>query len=112
MFLISAVYFPAQAELKLVIKPNNDGPRIPIRLLISNDQGYSLNLELYREVPNLATGAVHLVSYGSRIGSLHGALANQTYKTQDFLQLKRFQVTYSFIQLIKFEMVGFIEIHT
>lgn len=48
-------------------------------------------LELYREVPNPLTGAIHLVSYGKRLGSLHGTLASAPHQTKDFLQLKRFQ---------------------
>ncbi|KAM7536286.1 hypothetical protein Aperf_G00000086942 [Anoplocephala perfoliata] len=80
-----------QAELKLVIRHSKNGPRIPIRLFISNEQGYTLTLELYREVPNPRTGAIHLISYGKRIGSLHGALASAPHQTKDFLQLKRFQ---------------------
>ncbi|KAM3178213.1 hypothetical protein ACTXT7_003019 [Hymenolepis weldensis] len=80
-----------QAELKLVIRHSKNGPRIPIRLIISNEQGYSLVFELYREVPNPRTGAIHLVSYGERKGSLHGALASAPHQTKDFLQLKRFQ---------------------
>ncbi|VDO07351.1 unnamed protein product [Rodentolepis nana] len=80
-----------QAELKLVIRHSKNGPLIPIRLIISNEQGYSLVLELYREVPNPRTGAIHLISYGKRIGSLHGTLASAPHQTKDFLQLKRFQ---------------------
>nr|CDS18174.1 acetyl coenzyme A carboxylase 1 [Echinococcus granulosus] len=80
-----------QAELKLLIRHSKNGPRIPIRLIISNEQGYSLVLELYREVPNPRTGAIHLVSFGPRIGSLHGCLANAPHQTKDFLQIKRFQ---------------------
>uniref|UniRef100_A0A5K3FNB2 Biotin carboxylation domain-containing protein n=1 Tax=Mesocestoides corti TaxID=53468 RepID=A0A5K3FNB2_MESCO len=80
-----------EAELKLLIRHSKDGPRIPIRLLISNEQGYSLVVELYREEPNPNTGAIHLVSYGPRIGNLHGCLASAPHQTKDFLQLKRFQ---------------------
>uniref|UniRef100_A0A183SYC7 Ras-GEF domain-containing protein n=1 Tax=Schistocephalus solidus TaxID=70667 RepID=A0A183SYC7_SCHSO len=79
------------AELKMVVRLRKNGPRIPIRLFIANEQGYSLKLEVYREAPNLVTGAVHLVSFGSHIGRLHGALADMPYETKDFLQLKRFQ---------------------
>lgn len=74
-----------------MIRHSKNGPRIPIRLIISNEQGYSLVLELYREVPNPRTGEIHLVSYGKRMGSLHGALASAPHQTKDFLQLKRFQ---------------------
>ena len=84
-----------KAELKLLIRHNKNGPRIPIRLIISNEQGYSLVLELYREVPNPRTGAIHLISYGPRIGALHGCLASAPHQTKDFLQLKRFQVVFS-----------------
>uniref|UniRef100_A0A0R3X0R7 Acetyl-CoA carboxylase n=1 Tax=Hydatigena taeniaeformis TaxID=6205 RepID=A0A0R3X0R7_HYDTA len=80
-----------QAELKLLIRRSKNGPRIPIRLIISNEQGYSLVFELYHEVPNPCTGAIHLVSFGPRIGSLHGCLANAPHPTKDFLQIKRFQ---------------------
>ncbi|VDK32010.1 unnamed protein product [Taenia asiatica] len=80
-----------QAELKLLIRHSKNGPRIPIRLIISNEQGYSLVFELYHEVPNPRTGAIHLVSFGPRIGSLHGCLANAPHQTKDFLQIKRFQ---------------------
>ncbi|KAL5104803.1 Acetyl-CoA carboxylase [Taenia crassiceps] len=80
-----------QAELKLLIRHSKNGPRIPIRLIISNEQGYSLVFELYHEVPNPRTGAIHLVSFGPRVGSLHGCLANAPHQTKDFLQIKRFQ---------------------
>ncbi|KAL7058134.1 hypothetical protein AAHC03_016978 [Spirometra sp. Aus1] len=81
----------SHAELKMVVRLRKNGPRVPIRLFIANEQGYSLKLEVYREVPNLVTGAVHLASYGSHVGRLHGALADMPYETKDFLQLKRFQ---------------------
>ena len=45
-----------QAELKMTIKVG--GKRMPIRLFLSNENGYYLDISMYREVTDDKTGQV------------------------------------------------------
>ncbi|XP_063969752.1 acetyl-CoA carboxylase-like isoform X3 [Lytechinus pictus] len=80
-----------QAELKLNVKLNAHSPLLPIRIFVTNESGYRLDISTYREETDPSTGLVKFVSYGMRKGVLHGRLINAPYMTKDHLQLKRYQ---------------------
>ena len=65
--------------------------RIPIRLFLSNKNGYHLDMSMYKEVREERTGHVMFQAYGSKQGPLHNLLLNTPYITKDHLQLKRFK---------------------
>ncbi|XP_067262908.1 acetyl-CoA carboxylase 2 isoform X6 [Chanodichthys erythropterus] len=80
-----------QAELKINIRLTTTGDVIPIRLFLTNESGYYLDISLYKEVTDLTTGQIMFQSYGDKQGPLHGMLINVPYVTKDLLQAKRFQ---------------------
>ncbi|XP_028850871.1 acetyl-CoA carboxylase 2 isoform X3 [Denticeps clupeoides] len=81
-----------QAELKINIRLTTTGNAIPIRLFLTNESGYYLDISLYKEVTDPSTGQVIMFqSYGDKQGPLHGMLINTPYVTKDLLQAKRFQ---------------------
>uniref|UniRef100_A0A8C2FHK2 acetyl-CoA carboxylase n=1 Tax=Cyprinus carpio TaxID=7962 RepID=A0A8C2FHK2_CYPCA len=87
-----------QAELKINIRLTPTGKQIPIRLFLTNESGYYLDISLYKEVTDSRTGQVGhkdrqimFQAYGDKQGPLHGMLINTPYVTKDLLQSKRFQ---------------------
>ncbi|XP_060894088.1 acetyl-CoA carboxylase isoform X2 [Labrus mixtus] len=80
-----------QAELKINIRLTPTGNAIPIRLFLTNESGYYLDISLYKEVTDLSSGQIMFQSYGDKPGPLHGMLINTPYVTKDLLQAKRFQ---------------------
>uniref|UniRef100_A0A665XCZ5 acetyl-CoA carboxylase n=1 Tax=Echeneis naucrates TaxID=173247 RepID=A0A665XCZ5_ECHNA len=80
-----------QAELKINIRLTPTGNAIPIRLFLTNESGYYLDISLYKEVTDLSSGQIMFQSYGDKQGPLHGMLINTPYVTKDLLQAKRFQ---------------------
>ncbi|XP_031712887.1 acetyl-CoA carboxylase 1 isoform X3 [Anarrhichthys ocellatus] len=87
-----------QAELKINIRLTPTGKQIPIRLFLTNESGYYLDISLYKEVTDARTGQVGpkdrqimFQAYGDKQGPLHGMLINTPYVTKDLLQSKRFQ---------------------
>ncbi|KAG7265279.1 hypothetical protein CRUP_008184 [Coryphaenoides rupestris] len=87
-----------QAELKINIRLTPTGHQIPIRLFLTNESGYYLDISLYKEVTDSRTGQVGpkdrqimFQAYGDKQGPLHGMLINTPYVTKDLLQSKRFQ---------------------
>ncbi|KAJ8286073.1 hypothetical protein GJAV_G00034250 [Gymnothorax javanicus] len=80
-----------QAELKINIRLTPVGTTIPIRLFITNESGYYLDISLYKEVTDPSSGQIMFQSYGHKQGPLHGMLINTPYVTKDLLQAKRFQ---------------------
>ncbi|TRY89187.1 hypothetical protein DNTS_003788, partial [Danionella cerebrum] len=87
-----------QAELKINIRLTPTGKQIPIRLFLTNESGYYLDISLYKEVSDSRTGQVGhkdrqimFQAYGDKQGPLHGMLINTPYVTKDLLQSKRFQ---------------------
>lgn len=80
-----------QAELKINIRQTSNGNAIPIRLFITNESGYYLDISLYKEVIDSSTRQIMFQSYGEKQGPLHGMLINTPYVTKDLLQAKRFQ---------------------
>ncbi|XP_004636404.1 acetyl-CoA carboxylase 2 [Octodon degus] len=80
-----------QAEVKINIRPTTTGSAVPIRLFITNESGYYLDISLYKEVTDPRSGNIMFHSFGDKQGSLHGMLINTPYVTKDLLQAKRFQ---------------------
>uniref|UniRef100_A0A8C2U8B6 Acetyl-CoA carboxylase alpha n=1 Tax=Coturnix japonica TaxID=93934 RepID=A0A8C2U8B6_COTJA len=80
-----------QAELKINIRLTPTGKAIPIRLFLTNESGYYLDISLYKEVTDSRTGQIMFQAYGDKQGPLHGMLINTPYVTKDLLQSKRFQ---------------------
>ncbi|XP_066546122.1 acetyl-CoA carboxylase isoform X2 [Amia ocellicauda] len=101
-----------QAELKINIRLTPTGKAIPIRLFLTNESGYYLDISLYKEVTDPRTAQIEednnkgrngrkvqkrldskimFHSYGDKQGPLHGMLINTPYVTKDLLQSKRFQ---------------------
>uniref|UniRef100_A0A452R4T0 Acetyl-CoA carboxylase 1 n=1 Tax=Ursus americanus TaxID=9643 RepID=A0A452R4T0_URSAM len=87
-----------QAEVKINIRQTTTGSAVPIRLFITNESGYYLDISLYKEVTDPRSGNVRLGgwgimfhSFGNKQGPQHGMLINTPYVTKDLLQAKRFQ---------------------
>ncbi|XP_012679531.2 acetyl-CoA carboxylase-like isoform X2 [Clupea harengus] len=85
-----------QAELKINIRTTPSGDTIPIRLFLTNESGYYLDISLYKEVTctdqeGHKDPQVMFQGYGDKQGPLHGMLINTPYVTKDLLQSKRFQ---------------------
>ncbi|XP_068994808.1 acetyl-CoA carboxylase isoform X3 [Embiotoca jacksoni] len=80
-----------QAELKINIRLTPTGNAVPIRLFLTNESGYYLDISLYNEVIDRISGQIMFQSYGNKQGPLHGMLINTPYVTKDLLQAKRFQ---------------------
>ena len=47
-----------QAEIKMTIRQTPNSKTIPIRLTLSNESGYFLDMHLYREITDKLTGQV------------------------------------------------------
>ncbi|XP_062873532.1 acetyl-CoA carboxylase 2 isoform X2 [Trichomycterus rosablanca] len=80
-----------QAELKINIRLTPNGSAVPIRLFLTNENGYYLDISLYEEVTDTASGQIMFQSYTEKHSPLHGMLINTPYVTKDLLQAKRFQ---------------------
>ncbi|CAL1538931.1 unnamed protein product [Lymnaea stagnalis] len=81
------------AELKFTIRMAQTGGGIsfPIRVFITNESGYYLDISLYKEVTDPRTGQIMFEAYGVKQGPLHGLLISTPYLTKDHLQNKRYQ---------------------
>nr|BAA25799.1 acetyl-CoA carboxylase [Rattus norvegicus] len=80
-----------QAQVKINIRQTTSDCAVPIRLFITNESGYYLDISLYKEVTDSRSGNIMFHSFGNKQGSLHGMLINTPYVTKDLLQAKRFQ---------------------
>ncbi|KAJ7416155.1 hypothetical protein WISP_73874 [Willisornis vidua] len=80
-----------QAEVKINIRLTPTATAIPIRLFLTNESGYYLDISLYKEVRDPSSGNIMFQSYGDKQGPQHGMLINTPYVTKDLLQAKRFQ---------------------
>ncbi|XP_053135859.1 acetyl-CoA carboxylase 2 isoform X3 [Hemicordylus capensis] len=80
-----------QAEVKINIRLTPTAQAVPIRLFLTDESGYYLDISLYKEVNDPRTGNIMFHSYGDKQGPLHGMLINTPYVTKDLLQAKRFQ---------------------
>ena len=80
-----------QAELKMNIRLTPDSERIPFRVFLTYESGYYLDISLYREVTNQATGQTIFQTYTiGKTGPLDGHALHDPYVTKDHLQYKRF----------------------
>ena len=48
----------------MAVRASSQSPSVIIRLCISNEAGYILNMNIYREVPDPQTGVLKFVSFG------------------------------------------------
>ncbi|XP_064024237.1 acetyl-CoA carboxylase 2 isoform X2 [Pogoniulus pusillus] len=80
-----------QAEVKINIRLTPTSTAVPIRLFLTNESGYYLDISLYKEVRDPSTSNIMFQSYGDKQGPQHGMLINTPYVTKDLLQAKRFQ---------------------
>uniref|UniRef100_A0A670JFK2 acetyl-CoA carboxylase n=1 Tax=Podarcis muralis TaxID=64176 RepID=A0A670JFK2_PODMU len=97
-----------QAEVKINIRLTPTAQAIPIRLFLTDESGYYLDISLYKEVNDPSTGNIMFHSYGDKQGPLHGMLINTPYVTKDLLQSKRFQAqslgttyVYDFLEMFR-----------
>ncbi|CAH8607955.1 unnamed protein product [Heterobilharzia americana] len=81
----------SQAELKLHIRFHASDPVVPIRVMLRDEHGYDLGLEVYREVLDPVTGVLILQSISPQNGRLHGNPAVTAHENKDFFEVKRFQ---------------------
>lgn len=79
-----------QAELKMTIRLTQDGEKLPIRIFLTNESGYYLDISMYREITDKVTGETTFESYWGKRGPFHGRLLRTPYFTRDNLQQKRF----------------------
>jgi acetyl-CoA carboxylase/biotin carboxylase 1 len=79
-----------QAELKMTLRFTPDGEKVPIRIFLTNESGYYLDISLYREITDKVTGETTFESYSNKHGPFHGRLLRTPYLTRDHLQQKRF----------------------
>ena len=79
-----------QAELKMTIRFTPDGEKVPIRIFLTNESGYYLDISLYKEITDKSTGETTFESYSSKQGPFHGRNLRTPYVTRDHLQQKRF----------------------
>eukprot|EP00794_Sanderia_malayensis_P012741 gene12741-14046_t len=97
-----------QSEMRMTIRLTPDGNRIPLRLFLSNESGYYLDICIYREVEEPRTKQIIFSAYGNRQGPMNGLQINTPYVTKDHLQFKRFKAqelgttyVYDFPELFK-----------
>eukprot|EP00111_Clytia_hemisphaerica_P003152 TCONS_00008959-protein len=79
-----------KAECKIKVRLTPESPIITLRLFMSNESGYSLDMYTYQEVFDKASGRTIFKSYGDRQGPHHGLPITTPYVTKDHLQFKRF----------------------
>ncbi|XP_058014157.1 acetyl-CoA carboxylase 2 isoform X1 [Ahaetulla prasina] len=97
-----------QAEVKINIRLMPTAQAVPIRLFLTDESGYYLDIGLYKEVSDPSTGSIMFHSYGENQGPMHGMLINTPYVTKDLLQAKRFQAqslgttyVYDFLEMFR-----------
>jgi acetyl-CoA carboxylase/biotin carboxylase 1 len=75
----------------MTIRLTPDSERIPLRVFLTYESGYYLDISLYREVSNQATGQTIFQTYTiGKTGPLDGHALHDPYVTKDHLQYKRF----------------------
>ncbi|CAF3453887.1 unnamed protein product [Rotaria socialis] len=80
-----------QAELKMTIRLTPYSEALPFRAFMTYESGYHLDISLYREVTNQATGQTVFQTYNiGKPGPLDGRALHEPYLTKDQLQYKRF----------------------
>ena len=79
-----------QAELKMTLRFTPGGEKVPIRIFLTNESGYYLDISLYIEITDKQTGEIKFESYSNKHGPFHGRQLRTPYLTRDHLQLKRY----------------------
>lgn len=80
-----------QAELKYAVRLSPSGPPIQMRLTVSNESGYYLDLSLYQEIVDKETGQVIFECWqNTKPGPLHGFPVSTPYQTKNHMQQKRY----------------------
>jgi acetyl-CoA carboxylase/biotin carboxylase 1 len=75
----------------MTIRLTPDSERIPFRVFLTYENGYYLDISLYREVKNETTGQTIFQTYTvGKTGPLDGRVLHDPYETKDHLQYKRF----------------------
>ena len=78
------------AEIRMAVRwPPTQKVASNLRLCISNDAGYLLNMHIYREVTDPHTGILKFVTFGKELGPMHGLPVSTPYMTKDYLETKR-----------------------
>uniref|UniRef100_A0A8C5WZG1 acetyl-CoA carboxylase n=1 Tax=Laticauda laticaudata TaxID=8630 RepID=A0A8C5WZG1_LATLA len=97
-----------QAEVKINIRLMPTAQAVPVRLFLTDESGYYLDISLYKEVSDTSTGSIMFHSFGEKQGPMHGMLINTPYVTKDLLQAKRFQAqslgttyVYDFLEMFR-----------
>ncbi|XP_026541261.1 acetyl-CoA carboxylase 2 isoform X1 [Notechis scutatus] len=97
-----------QAEVKINIRLMPTAQAVPVRLFLTDESGYYLDIGLYKEVSDPSTGSIMFHSFGEKQGPMHGMLINTPYVTKDLLQAKRFQAqslgttyVYDFLEMFR-----------
>lgn len=83
-------FFSKIINLILYFRVTPESSPIALRLFLSNESGYSLDLYTYQEVYDRESGRTVFRSYGDRQGPQHGLPITTPYVTKDHLQSKRF----------------------
>lgn len=79
-----------QAELKMTLRFTPGGEKFPVRIFLTNESGYYLDISLYKEITDKQTGEIRFESVSSKPGPFHGRYLRTPYLTRDHLQLKRY----------------------
>ena len=58
------------------------GEKIPIRMFLSNENGYYLDISMYKEDTDPVSGQVKFKSFGNKPGPLNGLLISTPYMTK------------------------------
>ncbi|QQP49798.1 Uncharacterized protein FKW44_010585, partial [Caligus rogercresseyi] len=77
------------AEIRIAIRNSGEKKNSIVRLCISNDAGYYLNMIIYKEYADPQTGVIKFITFGPEQGPLHGLPVSTPYMTKDFLEMKR-----------------------
>lgn len=85
-----------QAELKINIRLTPTGNAIPIRLFLTNESGYYLDISLYKEVTDLSSGQVRRIDCDSLMQT---CCEMQTNRFDTFQLQGMYSVYYFFLQL-------------
>ena len=78
------------AEIRMAVRwPPTQKVASNLRLCISNDAGYLLNMHIYKEVTDPHTGILKFITFGKEQGPMHGLPVSTPYMTKDYLETKR-----------------------
>ncbi|KAF0992237.1 hypothetical protein HZS_7231, partial [Henneguya salminicola] len=79
-----------QAEMKMVVLLEEEAEPIPLRLIASNDSGYHLNIDLYKEVLDPTTGKIIYQDFDFQDTGQHsGLVIDYPYPSLGLVQSKR-----------------------